>query len=54
MHHGRLTVLILRRRGTLMKRLVLAVAVLCGLAGATVALAGLSAVPAAACTYHTS
>jgi len=36
----------------MMKRIMLAVAVLCGLAGATVGLAGLTAVPAAACDDH--
>ena len=38
----------------MMKRIILAVAVLCGVAGATAALAGLSAVPAAACKHHTT
>jgi hypothetical protein len=46
--------LILQKEGTMMKRIILAVAVLCGLAGATVVLAGVSAVPAAACNGHTT
>jgi len=48
-HYVRLGVLIHQKEGTMMKRIILAVAVLCGVAGATVGLAGLSAVPAAAC-----
>jgi hypothetical protein len=51
-HDVKIGVLIGQKEGTIMKRIILAVAVLCGLAGATVGLAGLSAVPAAACDHH--
>jgi len=52
--HAKLALLIHQKEGTMMKRIILAVAVLCGVAGATVGLAGLSAVPAAACSKHTT
>ena len=54
-HHVNLGLLIRQKEGTMMKRIILAVAVLCGLAGATVGIAGLSATPAAACNKgHTT
>jgi hypothetical protein len=52
-HHVTLGVLLLQKESTMMKRIILAVAVLCGPTGATVALAGLSAVPTAARDKHT-
>jgi len=53
-YHANLVPLIHQKEGTMMKRIILAVAVLCGVAGATVGLAGLSAAPAAACSKHTT
>jgi hypothetical protein len=53
-HNAKLGMLTLQKQGIMMKRIILAVAVVCGLAGATVGLAGLSAIPAAACDKHST